>query len=146
MQRKPGGYRKPTEDQRRLSKMSKDEYKEWFRQFWNLSGASTKKHPAPFPLQLAHRLVRMFSFHGDIVLDPFCGTGTTMVAAMKCHRNSIGIEIDRDYCRMAANRLKKENQDLFSNANLEFRKQINSKTQGIIIREERMMYKTRRSI
>ena len=69
-----------------------------------------------------------------------------MVAAMKCHRNSIGIEIDRDYCRMAANRLKKENQDLFSNANLEFRKQINSKTQGIIIREERMMYKTRRSI
>ena len=144
MQRKPGGYRKPTLEQRRLSKISKEEYNEWFRQFWNISGASTKKHPAPFPLQLAYRLVRMFSFHGDIVLDPFCGTGTTMLAAMKCQRHSIGIEIDREYCRMAANRLKKENQDLFSDATLEFRKQVNSKTQGLIIREERALYRTRR--
>ena len=144
MQRKPGGYRKPTLEQRRLSKISKDEYNEWFRQFWNLSGASTRNHPAPFPFQLAYRLVRMFSFHGDIVLDPFCGTGTTMLAAMKCQRHSIGIEVDREYCRMAANRLKKESQDLFSDATLEFQKQIKSKTQGLIIREERAMYKTRR--
>jgi DNA modification methylase len=143
MQRKPGGYRKPTEEQRRLSKMSKDEYHEWFRQFWNMSGASTKKHPAPFPLQLAYRLIRMFSFYGDTILDPFCGTGTTMIAAMKCNRNSIGIEIDREYCRMAANRLKKENQDLFSEAQLEFLKRIRSKTHGEIVREERAMYETK---
>jgi len=55
----------------------------------------------------------MFSFWGDTVLDPFCGTGTTMLAAMKCGRNSIGIEIVEDYCRMAFKRLNAENQDLF---------------------------------
>lgn len=94
MQRKPGGYRQPTDKQRRSSMISKEDYGKWFRQFWNISGASTKRHPAPFPLELAYRLVRMFSFWGDIVLDPFCGTGTTMIAAMKCNRNSVGVEVD----------------------------------------------------
>ncbi|MEJ2704925.1 MAG: site-specific DNA-methyltransferase [Sedimentisphaerales bacterium] len=84
MQRKPGGYRKPSEQQRLRSRIRKDEFAQWFRQFWTLSGASTKSHPAPFPLELAYRLVRMFSFWDDTVLDPFCGTGTTMLAAMKC--------------------------------------------------------------
>lgn len=120
MQRKPGGYRQPTERQRKLSMISKEEYSKWFRQFWTISGASTKVHPAPFPLELAFRLVRMFSFWGDTVVDPFCGTGTTMVAASKAGRNSIGIEIDPEYCKMAEERLRKENSDLFSAANLEF--------------------------
>ena len=127
MQRKPGGYRKPSEQQRQRSRISKDEFAQWFRQFWTLSGASTKSHPAPFPLELAYRLVRMFSFWGDTVLDPFCGTGTTMLAAMKCARNSIGIEIDEKYCRMSNSRLKRENNDMFSPSKLEFRKQINDK-------------------
>ena len=83
MQRKPGGYRQPTEEQRRLSMIPKDKFDKWFQQFWNLTGASTKEHPAPFPLESASRLVQMFSFAGDTVLDPFCGTATTMVAAMK---------------------------------------------------------------
>jgi site-specific DNA-methyltransferase (adenine-specific) len=120
MERKPGGYRQPTERQRKLSMISKEEYNKWFQQFWNLSGASTKKHPAPFPEGLAYRLVRMFSFVGDMVVDPFCGSGTTMVAAMKAGRNSIGIEIDPEYCRMAEERLRKENSDMFSTATLEF--------------------------
>lgn len=120
MQRKPGGYRQPTERQRKLSMISKEEYSKWFRQFWTISGASTKVHPAPFPLELAFRLVRMFSFWGDTVVDPFCGTGTTMVAASKAGRNSIGIEIDPEYCKMAEERLRRENSDLFSAANLEF--------------------------
>lgn len=122
MQRKPGGYRKPTEIQRDKSRIEKKDYDEWFQQFWKITGASTKHHPAPFPVELAYRLVRMFSFYGDTVLDPFCGTGTTMIAAMKCDRNSIGIEIDSEYCRMAAKRLKRENQNLFSNACLDFSK------------------------
>ena len=143
MQRKPGGYRKPTLEQRRLSKIKKEDFNKWFRQFWNITGASTKNHPAPYPLELAYRLVRMFSFCGDTVLDPFCGSGTTMLAAMKCGRNSIGIEIDREYCRMAANRLTKENQDLFSNARLEFRKQINTRAQGPVLHEERASYRAR---
>jgi site-specific DNA-methyltransferase (adenine-specific) len=119
MERKPGGYRKPTEEQRKLSMIPKDKFDRWFQQFWNLTGASTKEHPAPFPLELASRLVQMFSFVGDTVLDPFCGTGTTMVAALKTRRNSIGIELDTEYCRMAASRLMNENTSLFSHAELQ---------------------------
>ena len=119
MQRKPGGYRQPTEEQRKLSMIPKDKFDRWFQQFWNLSGASTKEHPAPFPLELASRLVQMFSFVGDTVLDPFCGTATTMVAALKTARNSIGIELDTEYCRMAASRLMNENGSLFSHATIQ---------------------------
>src|SRR5207302_5935434 len=101
MQRKPGGYRKPTEAQRDQSRMSKEEYDAWFRQFWTLSGASTRNHPAPFPLELAYRLVRMFSFVGDTVLDPFCGTGTVMLAALLAGRDSIGVEVEPIYIELA---------------------------------------------
>jgi modification methylase len=122
MQRKPGGYRQPTNGQRDASRLSKKEFDEWFQQIWNLTGASTKHHPAPFPLELARRLVRMFSFTGDTVLDPFCGSGTTMVAALRTGRNSIGIDIEPEYCRMAARYLKAENTDLFAPARLVFEK------------------------
>lgn len=113
MQRKPGGYRKPTEEQRRLSMISREDFPTWFRQIWTLTGESTKKHPAPFPLQLAHRLVAMFSFVGDTVLDPFAGTGTTLVAAARLGRNAIGVEIDPEYAKLAADRLRTQG-DLFT--------------------------------
>lgn len=119
MQRKPGGYRKPTNEQRRLSMIEKAEYNEWFQQFWNITGASTRDHPAPFPLELAYRLIRMFSFHGDTVLDPFCGTGTTMLAAIKTQRNSIGIEIEPSYCTKIMRRLKNEGSSLFNGVKIE---------------------------
>lgn len=118
MQRKPGGYRKPTEEQRNQSRMNKDEFNAWFQQIWTLTGASTREHPAPFPVELAHRLVRMFSFTGDTVLDPFCGTGTSMIAAMKTGRNSIGVEIDPVYLEQARARLEGENHSLFGNVEL----------------------------
>lgn len=108
MQRKPGGYRKPTKEQRDKSKISKEEFNDWFRQIWTLTGASTRHHPAPFPYEVAYRLVRMFSFAEDVVLDPFAGTGTTMLASMKTGRNSIGIEIDPKYINFAAERIQKE--------------------------------------
>ena len=101
MLRKPGGYRKPTEGQRRASKLTKEEHQEWFRQIWTLPGASTREHPAPFPVDLAYRLVRMFSFAGDTVLDPFLGTGSTTIAAIKAGRSSIGNELDPTYLRLA---------------------------------------------
>ncbi len=113
MQRKPGGYRKPTDEQRQVSRIEKRDFDEWFQQIWTIPGASTHKHPAPFPLELASRLVRMFSFAGDTVLDPFCGTGTTMLAAIRNRRNSIGVEIDGAYCRMAARKLRSEISALF---------------------------------
>jgi len=113
MERKPGGYRQPTEEQRRLSKIEKKDYDEWFRQSWNLTGASTKDHPAPFPLELANRLVRMFSFVGDTVLDPFGGTGTTMLAALKADRNSISVEIDLQYWKDGVKRVEHEGRGLY---------------------------------
>ena len=62
-----------------------------------MTGASTRQHPAPYPIELAERLVRMFSFVGDTVLDPFMGTGTTNIAAARWGRNSIGVEVDPEY-------------------------------------------------
>lgn len=109
MFRKPGGYRKPTHEQRLLSKLTKEEHAKWFRSIWtDLPGASTRDHPAPFPVELAHRLIRMFSFVGDTVLDPFVGIGSTMIGAIRAGRNSIGNEIDPHYFRLAERKIREE--------------------------------------
>jgi modification methylase len=109
MERKPGGYRACDIATRALSLISPDNHKKWFQQIWTgLNGASTKDHPAPFPLELAERLIRMFSFVGDTVLDPFLGTGTTAVAAAKWGRNSIGFEVDPHYLSAARKRVARE--------------------------------------
>lgn len=109
MLRKPGGYRKPTEDQRARSRFSKEEFSAWFRSFWtDLQGASTKQHPAPYPVELAYRLVRMFSFADDTVLDPFAGTGSTTLGALKCGRHSISNELDPRYFQLAKERIEGE--------------------------------------
>lgn len=114
MERKPGGYRKPTEKQREESRIDKEDFQNWFSQIWEMPGASTRNgHPAPFPLELATRLVKMFSFVGDVVLDPFSGSGTTMLAAINTNRNSIGIETEEYYCRSTIQRLD-NSRNLFS--------------------------------
>lgn len=138
MQRKPGGYRSPTLEQRNESRIDKPDFDRWFQQIWNITGASTKYHPAPFPLELATRLVRMFSFVDDTVLDPFCGSGTSMIAALRASRNSIGVEIDPEYCRMAARYLKAETGGLFSNVSLKFEKAIQESPN--IMREDSTLY------
>lgn len=108
--RKPGNYRKVSQTQKALSMLSKEEMQSWFRSFWDdVKGASTREgHPAPFPAALAERLIRMFSFAGDTVLDPFVGTGSTTVAAISAGRNSIGNEIDPRYLAMARRRVALE--------------------------------------
>ena len=119
MQRKPGGYRTPDLAARILSVISEENHRQWFQQIWNgLTGASTKRHPAPYPLELAARLIRMFSFVGDTVLDPFAGTGTTSVAAALWGRNSIGFEIDETYLAHAATRFSKDTSGLFNQTTL----------------------------
>jgi len=144
MQRKPGGYRKPTEEQRRLSMIPKDKFDKWFQQFWTITGASTKEHPAPYPLELASRLVQMFSFTGDTVLDPFCGTATTMVAALKHGRNSIGVELDTAYCKMAASRLMNENTSLFGNSKPQIELKPHTAVEAMAaLHETAPVYKTR---
>ena len=142
MQRKPGGYRRPSERQRKESMIHKNDFNRWFQQIWNIPGSSLKNHPAPYPFELASRLIRMFSFVEDTVFDPFCGSGTSLVAALKSHRNSIGIEIDPEYCRMAARYLKAESQDLFSRAKLKFEKLIRTEKE-LCVREEEGLYQVR---
>lgn len=116
MERKPGGYRSPSLETRVLSVISAEDHKAWFQQIWSgITGASTRNHPAPYPVELAERLVRMFSFVGDTVLDPFMGTGTTSLAAAMTGRNSIGVEIDSHYFDMASERLEAGLAGLFSN-------------------------------
>ncbi|MDR1853325.1 MAG: site-specific DNA-methyltransferase [Azoarcus sp.] len=108
MERKKG-YRSPSVATRVLSVISTTRYQQWFQQIWTgVTGASTRQHPAPYPLELAERLVRMFSFVGDTVLDPFMGTGTTSIAAGKWGRNSIGVEVDPEYFRLSESRIGQE--------------------------------------
>jgi len=117
MLRKPGGYRQPTDWQRALSRISKENHARWFRSFWtDIPGASTKEHPAPFPVELARRLIQMFSFVGDTVLDPFAGTFSATLAAMQTARNSIASELDPEYFRIgeARVRLEASNLNLFA--------------------------------
>ena len=119
MQRKPGGYRSPSVPTRVLSVIPEARHREWFQQIWTgLTGASTRDHPAPYPVELAERLIRMFSFVGDTVLDPFLGTASTSIAAARSGRNSIGVEVDPHYFRMAAERFRSETAGLFSRATL----------------------------
>jgi DNA modification methylase len=117
MQRKPGGYRQPTVSTRVLSVIPEAKHREWFQQIWQgVTGASTRNHPAPYPIELAERLIRMFSFVGDTVLDPFMGTGSTSIAAGRCGRNSIGVEVDPHYFQLARKRLDEQTRDLFETA------------------------------
>ena len=119
MERKPGGYRKPSIEARVLSVISEENHKQWFQSIWSgLTGASTRNHPAPYPVELAERLVRMFSFVGDTVLDPFMGTGTTTLAAAKWGRNSIGVEIDPHYFEISEKRIRRATSTLFSHTEI----------------------------
>lgn len=107
-QRKPGGYRSPTLDARLLSVIPAPRHAEWFQQIWSLPGVSTREHPAPFPVTLAERIIRMFSFVGDTVLDPFLGSGTTSIAAGRWGRNSVGVEVEARYIKLAEKRIQRE--------------------------------------
>jgi site-specific DNA-methyltransferase (adenine-specific) len=105
--RKGGEYRSVDPLKKALSMLTKQEMQGWLRSFWvDIRGASTKDgHPAPYPVELAERLIRLFSFAGDIVLDPFAGTGSTAVAAMNAGRNSISNEIDSRYLELSRRRV-----------------------------------------
>lgn len=119
MERKHGGYRNPSVATRVLSVISNENHKQWFQSIWSgITGASTRHHPAPYPEGLAERLIRMFSFVEDTVLDPFMGTGTTTVAAAKWGRNSIGVELDPHYFELAEKRILKATGSLFSCADV----------------------------
>jgi len=116
--RKPGGYRTPSPDQRALSVIDRQDHERWFRQVWTDVPGQVRVHghPAPFPQEIAFRLISMFSFVGDTVLDPFSGIGTTIMAAREAHRSSIGFEIEPRYVEIAESRM----QSLFASDHVEF--------------------------
>jgi modification methylase len=105
--RKGGEYRSVPMIQKALSMLTREEMQSWQRSIWtDLRGASTRGgHPAPYPIELAERLIKLFSFAGDTVLDPFAGTGSTSQAAIIAGRNSIANEIEPAYVELARRRI-----------------------------------------
>lgn len=117
--RKPGGYRSPSIPERILSLIEADRHQKMFRQLWDdIKGAPQTDHPAPFPAELAERLIRMFSFVGDTVLDPFAGSGSTAVGASRSGRNSVSVELEEDYFDVAMDRIEAERGTLTNYENL----------------------------
>lgn len=110
MLRKPGGYRSTSMMQKALSMLQREEMDAWMRPVWSdIRGASLRNgHPAPYPVELAERIIRMFSFAGDVVLDPFAGSGSTAIAALRSGRSSISAEVEPSYVTMAVTRLTAE--------------------------------------
>lgn len=99
----------------RISDITKDEFMQWTNGLWTFSGESKKRigHPAPFPLELPYRCIKLFSFVQDIVFDPFTGSGTTLIAANNINRYAVGLEIDTSYCQLAKKRILHETGILF---------------------------------
>lgn len=92
----------------KVSDVSRDEFMQWTNGVWTFNGESKKKigHPAPFPLELPKRCIKMFSYVGDTILDPFSGSGSTIISAMQNQRKGIGIEIDKKYCTLSKRRIE----------------------------------------
>ncbi|NMC06361.1 MAG: site-specific DNA-methyltransferase [Candidatus Lokiarchaeota archaeon] len=95
------------------SDVTRDEFLEYTNAFWTFNGESAKRigHPAPFPLELPRRCIRMFSYVGDTVLDPFLGSGTTIVACAQNKRKGVGVDISPEYCQLARDRVAQEGSD-----------------------------------
>lgn len=111
--KKLGDSPKPTKEQKENSKLTQEEWNEYFSGHWNFSGERQNEHLAMFPEELPKRLIKMFSFVGETVLDPFCGSGTTNLAAINLNRNSIGYEINKNYRNIIEEKLGLKQQKLF---------------------------------
>jgi len=96
--------------------ISREEFIEWTNGMWTFPGENRKAlgHPAPFPLELPLRCIKLFSYEGDLVLDPFVGSGTTMVACRKLNRRGVGIDINKNYLKLAVKRIKEVSPAMFS--------------------------------
>lgn len=111
--KKLGEPPKPTKEQKEKSKLTQEEWNEYFSGHWNFPGERQNGHLAMFPEELPKRLIRMFSFVGETVLDPFCGSGTTNLAAINLQRNSIGYEINKEFKNIIEEKLKINQHQLF---------------------------------
>jgi site-specific DNA-methyltransferase (adenine-specific) len=100
--------RKKIEKNIKQSTISKEDFMEWTKSIWTFKAESARRvgHPAPFPIDLPYRLIQLYSFATDIILDPFMGSGTTAIAALKSNRNFVGFEINEDYIRLTKTRVE----------------------------------------
>ncbi len=105
------GFRRPKSD--REDTIDKDDFLTWTKSVWDFPAvqARTIGHPAPFPVELPHRCIQLYTYRGDVVLDPFAGSGTTCLAARQDGRHFVGYEINADYCRLAEARLAEMDQE-----------------------------------
>lgn len=107
-----GTFRRDGRD--RESTITRDDFLEWTKSVWTFPAVSAKKigHPAPFPDELPHRLIQLFTFKGDVVLDPFVGSGTTCLAAMNDGRDYVGYDINQEYVDLARQRIEEASKEL----------------------------------
>lgn len=132
--KKLGEAPKPTKENKELSKMTNEEWNTFFAGHWNFTGARQDNHIAMFPEELPRRLIKMFSFFGDTVLDPFAGSGTTSLAAKNLGRNSVGYEINPEFIPVIKQKLGTNQNDIYDtsfefivqNGTKDFEKEINS--------------------
>ncbi len=118
--KKLGDPPKVSKEAKEISKLTTTEWNTYFAGHWNFAGERQDKHLAMFPEELPRRLIRMFSFVGDTVLDPFLGSGTTSLAARNLSRNSVGYEIGTKFVSIIKNKLKVSEHDIFGDATYEF--------------------------
>jgi site-specific DNA-methyltransferase (adenine-specific) len=114
-----GSYRRERakeEMKEKQNTITKEQFMEWTKSIWTMNAESARRigHPAPFPEELPNRLIQLYSFTNDIILDPFMGSGTTAVVAKKTKRNFIGYDINEDYIKLANNRIKNAIQEAVS--------------------------------
>ncbi len=128
--KKLGDAPKPTKEQKELSKMTAEEWNTFFAGHWNFTGARQNNHIAMFPEELPRRLIKMFSFIGETVLDPFAGSGTTSLAAKNLDRNSVGFEINQEFLPIIKEKLEVHQTDTKGTV-YEFLKQVNLKNNFI---------------
>lgn len=124
--KKQGNAPKPTQEQKENSAMTNEEWNTYFNGHWYFSGAKQDKHLAMFPEELPHRLIKMFSFPGETVLDPFMGSGTTALAARNLNRNTIGYEINPDFITIIKQKIGQD--DAFMKVITEIIKQADIQT------------------
>lgn len=118
--KKLGDPPQPSREAKELSKLTTEEWNTYFAGHWNFGGEKQGKHLAMFPEELPRRLIRMFSYVGETVLDPFLGSGTTSLAAKNLSRNSVGYEISSKFTPIIKNKLKVSEHDIFGDATYEF--------------------------
>lgn len=117
--KKAGNPPKPSKENKEFSKLTKEEWNSYFQGHWNFAGAKQDNHIAVFPEELPKRLIKMFSFAGDTVLDPFLGSGTTSAAAKNLSRNSVGYEINPDFLKIIRDKFNIKNNNISDRVNLE---------------------------